>query len=101
MNRKPGMTNVFANKYANKNPSAPGFTALDLELPEVPGKKFQVALWGPKRASNGSEYYTLQVKEFVPREHWKAPSRTEDPPKTGYTHSGGYVGGSDDDDAPF
>lgn len=100
MNRKPGTTNAFENKYKKGNAMAPDFTAIDLTLDELPGVTLQVALWGPKRASNGSSYYTVQVKKFVPKENWKAPSRTEDPPKPGYTHSGGYVGG-DDDDAPF
>lgn len=101
MNRKPGQTNVFFNKFKKGNHSAPDFTAVDLQLEELPGQMLQVAMWGPKKAANGSDYYTLQVKKFVPKEPWKAPSRTEDPPKPGYTHSGGYVGGVDEDDTPF
>lgn len=101
MNRKPGQTNCFFNKYKKGNQQAPDYTAIDLVLDELPGQQFQVAIWGPKKTRSGDNYYTLQVKKFVPKEHWKAPSRTEDPPKTGYTHSGGYVGGSDEDDIPF
>lgn len=103
---KTNTVNLWTNKYA-KSEAAPGFTSVELQLAEVPGKRFQVALWGPKRDRNGNTFYTVNVKEFVPRENWKAPSRTEDPPpppppaqQQGYTHSGGYVGG-DDDDTPF
>lgn len=100
---KLNTVNLWKNRYA-KSDKSPGYTSIELTLAEVPGKIFQVALWGPKRDKNGNPYFSLNVKEFIPREHWKAPSRTEDPPppqqQQGYTHSGGYVGG-DDDDSPF
>lgn len=95
--RKPGTTNLFKNRYNSQG--SPGFLARDLELEGVEGQ-FEVALWGPKIASNGSEFYTVKIKRVVPKSEWQAPKREpQSQPKPDYTASRTYVGG--DDDAPF
>lgn len=99
--RRPGSTNLFKNKYNSQG--APGFVSRDLEIEGIEGQ-FEVALWGPKIASNGSEYYSLKIKRAAQKTEWKAPNREvasapKAQPKPDYTASRTYVGG--DDDAPF
>lgn len=95
-----GMTNVFENTR-NKSQGAPQFTARDLTIPGVEGT-FEVALWGPKRARTGSEFFTIKVKAVQQQYAASpAPARQEaPPPSSGYANSNSWVGG-DDDDAPF
>ena len=95
--RQSNMTNVFQNTR-NSTPGAPQFTARDLTLDGIEGT-FEVAMWGPKKARNGAEFYTIKIK---PLRQQQAPPQAPAPAPapTGYSSSSSYVGG-DDDDIPF
>lgn len=95
---KPGTVNIFKNKNKTAD-THPDFTSNDLEIANLEGK-WQVSIWGPKVARNGSEFFTLKIGKAYQRQsqhpNSQQPSRHEEQKANGY-QSSSYVGGDDDD----
>lgn len=96
---KPGVANVWKNRRKTEQ-RHPDFTTNSLTIPGVEGT-FECCVWGPKRASSGDDYFTVQIKPAWKPTGERPPQKPAPTSGSGYEASRGYVGGDDDEDAPF
>lgn len=87
---KPGIAHVFENQKKSSEKS-PDFSTNEFE---IDGKRYQLAVWGPKMARNKKRFLTVQVKP--PFSGGGERTRHEDEKANGYQSSSAYV--LDDDD---